>query len=103
DFSQPPRPPVILPLHPRPITYGGVWRGRTVSLLDVPNVDFASLADAVRAGTLAPFQTNDRAFRCLRGATLQVWRAPEFPGSYLAQGGGTGTCAQATWVFPPRG
>jgi phospholipase C len=101
DFNQRPRPPLILPIHPRLPWYIGDWRGRTAALLQAPPITLRRIADARTVGTLTRFRTNDPAFKCLDGKALTVSTATkELPGTYIVTTL-TGACAGATWTFTP--
>jgi len=101
DFTQTPRPPLLLLTHPRPIRSVALWRGNVIQLLDVPNVTFKALRDARPVGWATALLTDDPADRCLARVPLRVWRATtEFPGDYLAQATPRSrSCGQATWMI----
>lgn len=83
-----------------PYIYTAIWRGQSVRLTLVPSTNVGQLPDAVAAGQVTSFQTDDPSYTCLEGAVLNVWSAPqEYPGNYLVQG----TCpngVKGVWSFP---
>jgi phospholipase C len=102
NFNQKPRPPLILPIHPRLPWYLGTWRGRTTTLLQAPPITLKHIPDARTIGTLTHFRTNDPTFKCLDGKTLTVSTAAhELPGTYIVTSPPmTPTCSSATsWTF----
>jgi Phosphoesterase family len=100
DFTQKPRPPMLLATPARIPHYGGTWGGQVVSLLDSRRVTLKRLPDNRPVGWLTAFRTDDSVWRCLNGSTLLVSVAPaEFPGTYLVTSPKRRGCAAATWTF----
>ncbi len=101
DFRQPPRRPLILPIHPSLPVYTGTWRGRAVRLLQSPPITLRKLPDSRVVGTLRRFHTNDPAYRCLDGRSLTVSTVPrELPYTYVVSAPpATRECPPASWTF----
>ena len=81
-------------------TSSGSWKSVTRALNPHTNVAISSFADATVLGQLSGFQTNDLAFNCLKGLTLNVYSAPkEFPGAFIVNNAVQRQCATGTWTF----
>jgi phospholipase C len=101
DFSRKPRKPLILPLHPKRLQYSASWKGKVVRLISTPYVNVALVRDAKQIGRVLSFQSNDAAYRCLKGAAVRAWSlADEFSGRIVIGRRKTPTCPAGTWVLP---
>jgi hypothetical protein len=81
----------------------GSIQGTVRDLINVKNVSVEGLSDATLLSTqLTNFETNDSAFSCLNGSSLNAWTAPkEFPNDIVIHNGLQGTqCAYGTWIYP---
>ncbi|MGC8652083.1 MAG: hypothetical protein ACP5UH_02425 [Candidatus Micrarchaeia archaeon] len=81
--------------------YSGMYNGSIVLLTYTQQRAIEDLPDAALAGTLQNFYTNNPAYECLDGKSLNVWIAPsEYPGEYIVYNGAQGAqCAYATLLF----
>lgn len=83
-------------------TYTGSWQTAGTPLFGQRNIAIGSYSDAVSQGQLTNFQTDDPTFKCLNGASLNVYTAPtEFPNQFVVNNSQQPSqCAYGTWTLP---
>jgi hypothetical protein len=80
-------------------TYNGIYSGQTYTLSKIPNQNPSGAV----LGTLVNFQTNDPAYSCLNGQSLNVYSNQQgYQGYYFVSTAPTSMCTVATFTFAPQ-
>jgi len=77
------------------------WQGKPHVLNQIPNETVEGYGDASIVGVVTNFQTDNPAFSCLNGSTLNVFTAPAEHGSDLVVHNGLQgpQCTYGTWII----